>query len=351
MWDTNTIQDELELEDTPLFHLITGQFPQHSAAFYKVQARQARASVAAHPDHLKAYDDLGVAYTKLGQFDAALKVFQELDARKPGRYETQSNLGVLHKKMGQFQVAAKFIERALRIKPSGHMGLGDWYLKMIRYQGRAQTRGCPQRNFLGHRYADSDWLESLSSVDEAVVLSQLKALIRNDRHFPDSYVVLGDLLDLRQRKKNLALWCYARALELGHAAPQMVRGRIAVIHRHWKDALVNTYTVGKYVQELDEMVEELRADLRQRDEWVERFKDAERELLEEQSATSFPLVAQHLQSRKRVLIQEPSNYGIRRTKSLSQDLQTLKQIVWIIAALLGLILALRAKKSWTLKEV
>lgn len=347
LWDTNTVRDELELEDTQLFHLITGQFPQHSLTFYQAQATSSRVALEANSADLRARDDLGVAYAKMGQFKEALAVFQSLDALKPKRYETLSNLGVLHKKMGQFSKAHQYIKRALEIRPGGHMGLGDWYLRMIRFRmENAEESSQGRANFLGYSYGEQEWIWRLEDEEEHVFLSKLKGMIRNDRHFPDTYVVLGDVLSQRLRKKNMALWCYARSLELDHPHPKVVEERVRELHEHWKAALKNTYTVGKYVENFDDMLIGVRTDLRARENWLGRFKDVERRLIEYKQNHSFTTVADHLQREEKVLIAPPMDYGIKRSSSLIDDTTRLHRIALFFIVLLSLLFALKAQQSW-----
>ncbi|MDF1662821.1 MAG: tetratricopeptide repeat protein [Planctomycetota bacterium] len=347
MWDTNTIRDEMDLEDTPLFHLITGQFPEHSQAFYSAQAARSLALLDEKANDLAARDDLGVAYTKLGQFNKALAVFKALDALKPNRYETLSNFGVLYKKMGRFTKAHEYIKRALALKPGGHMGLGDWYLRMIGFRMQSGQKDGPiSENFLGYDYGQQEWVWELGDEQEHVFLSKLKAMIRNDRHFPDTYIVLGDLLNHRSRKKNLALWCYARSLELEHPRPQIIHARIREIHQHWKDAIKNTYTVGKYVEGLDGMLQNLRLDLRGRETWLGQFKDVEEEFIELKQSHSFPTVAEHLLRKRKIVIAPPVAYGIKRKLSLTEDTTKLRRLALLVIVLLSLLFAYKAQRSW-----
>ena len=116
-----------------LLRLITGQFAQHGPAFYTNEVTALTAKLVDSPDDVEARNDLAAAHLKLGEYETALKLFDEIEKSHPGRYRTQANLGVLRKKMGDFDVAAKHIENSLKIKPEGHLGLGDYYLKMLRW--------------------------------------------------------------------------------------------------------------------------------------------------------------------------------------------------------------------------
>ncbi|MDF1663823.1 MAG: hypothetical protein P1V97_18780 [Planctomycetota bacterium] len=101
IWDTHTITDEMATQDTDVFALVSGQFPEHGKTFYAAQRDRALKVLEKDANDQVARNDLGAAYTKLGLHDKALVEFQRLDKEKPNTYETLSNLGVLHKEMGK----------------------------------------------------------------------------------------------------------------------------------------------------------------------------------------------------------------------------------------------------------
>jgi hypothetical protein len=52
--------------------VITGRFPRHPALFYEMRIRRVAKELAAHPERLRLYDDIAVAYDRLGKDDEAL---------------------------------------------------------------------------------------------------------------------------------------------------------------------------------------------------------------------------------------------------------------------------------------
>jgi tetratricopeptide (TPR) repeat protein len=176
-----------------LLKLITGQFAQHGPAFYTNEVTTLTAKLMESPDDVEARNDLAAAQLKMGEYETALTLFDEIEKSHPGRYRTQANLGVLRKKMGDFDVAAKHIENSLKIKPEGHLGLGDYYLKMLRWMKEVESLGDPgpAKNFLGVSY---------SAGPKATVASKdfnrehIVTLIKADWHFADAMLVLGDAL-------------------------------------------------------------------------------------------------------------------------------------------------------------
>ena len=149
LWDRDTLRDELKTE-TDTFDLITGQFPHHGDEYYRrrievLQANEAKLG-------LEERNDLAVAYIRLKRFDEGRAILLNNLKQEPGDYFTLSNLGVCAKKEGRFQKAADYIERALEVRREGHLGLGDWYLKRLRYRAAldANPEGVPKTNFLVH---------------------------------------------------------------------------------------------------------------------------------------------------------------------------------------------------------
>ena len=318
LWDSDTIKDELASKDADIFELISNQFPEHGEAYYKQRVKAAVILLGKDTSDVVARNDLGAAYTKLGEYDKALAVFTTLDRDKPNTYETLSNLGVLHKKMGKFDKAAEYIARALKIKPEGHMGLGDWYLQMLRYQNEvSKTKEAPISNFLGMDYGDESSAWQISSEmekrfgDRALLEKQLKALIRNDRHFPDSYVVLGDLLRPRgsQAQLNLAFWCYLRAHDLGHKNPKMLMARMKGIHEHWSKA-VNNSSSGNHVVSFEETLKDIRGQLKKRENWLKNFKKIEAEMIGKGQEVDFKAVKEELAKRE-IKVEGPKEAGIK----------------------------------------
>jgi len=329
IWDSNTLRDELQTRGLGLFELITGQVPHHGERFYEAQAQRARARLKAAPEDLTAGDDLVGATVKLGLFEEARATLDNQLAKQPKRYESLSNLGVLLKKQGDFPGAARAIARALEQKPEGHMGLGDWYLRMLRYQA-AKAAGRPWKGstFLSDDdEAEESWAWTStpfsrrdfsvpSSPGEALDLEQIIELcarmIRNDERFPGSYVLLGQALEIRF-DLNLAFWSYARALELGCEDPEGVEAAMAKIHAHWTEAAGRGYDgVGKSVEDLPAAHARVRDGFAAAARWRAQFEAAEAGLIAKAGSgevVEFAAVEAEL-ARRGITKQEPRNVGV-----------------------------------------
>jgi tetratricopeptide (TPR) repeat protein len=69
---------------------------------------------------LDDYSDYGVTLAYLSRYQEALKVFQEIEAKDPGRYATAANMGTTYELLGNNELAYQWIKKAVEIDPSSH---------------------------------------------------------------------------------------------------------------------------------------------------------------------------------------------------------------------------------------
>lgn len=284
LWDKDTIADELQTRATQ-YDLVMGQFPSHGKAYY-----QKRISIL-EPEFNRGRiswderNDLAVAYIRTEQFAKAFPILEGNLKTKPNDYHTLSNLGVFYKKTGDFTNAVVYMQRALQIKPEGHMGLGDWYLKRLEWSKRYELGAGekPDTNFLGEKYSATklEWLMH-NKVDDSVKqrAQYLTKLIKNDRHFSDGYLVMGDLFwqigDL-----NLAMRCYQHAGHLNHPNPEALVRRIDAIIYHWDYKLYNEkQKVSKLEDRRAGQKKIFLTELKQVEQWLSDFHAAEAQLVQ-----------------------------------------------------------------------
>jgi len=131
--------------------VIMGEHPVHSEEFWYRELRRTEAKLSADPNDVESLNDRAVALTKLKRYAEAENMFLDIESRFPGRYKTASNLGVLYKKTKRFKEGAAMTQNALFIKPSGHLGLGDYYLRMLAWRAKvaADPTEVERSNFLG----------------------------------------------------------------------------------------------------------------------------------------------------------------------------------------------------------
>ncbi len=235
LWDSDTLRDEAKLNASD-FDLVTGQFPHHGAGYYRVRIQ--RLTAAGEPTDYQMRNDLAVAHVRLEQWKEAQALLEKNLAAKPDDYFTLSNLGVLAKKQGNFAAAADWMAKAIGIKPEGHMGLGDWYVKALQYRAaqQAEPKRVPDQNFLGEAYADTfrpcfspdmeyGIRKALEAPEKQAWLLKVRRLLENDQSFADGFLVMGDHL-AATRDISLALLAYKRAVALGHPNRKELQRRI-----------------------------------------------------------------------------------------------------------------------------
>lgn len=258
--------DETEIT-TNITYLILGEFAHHGTAFYDYEVEKNLKELKSNPKDFDARNDLASAYTKLARYDEAEKEFLLNEELHPGKYKTASNLGVLYKKMGQYKKASDAIKRALAIKPGGHMGLGDYYLRMIDWLDKYpyyNSKVEPKENFLGIPYSASP-----KEVAEHKLVNRkhLETLIKNDYKFADTYIVLGDLL-FHNKDYQMALRAYSRAENLNHPNNTMVYERIKMIHNHFANNPRKGYV-------LDFRSSQISREFDSAAEWLGKFQEIE----------------------------------------------------------------------------
>ncbi|HPR90556.1 MAG TPA: tetratricopeptide repeat protein [Synergistaceae bacterium] len=108
-----------------LCHCICG------AAFAKTpdekRLADAIVDIQANPESAVAYNNLGVAYRRLGRFDEAVAAYKKALALDPSLGAIHRNLGVALMKTGVWSEAREAFSRALQIEPTHattHVNLG-----------------------------------------------------------------------------------------------------------------------------------------------------------------------------------------------------------------------------------
>lgn len=311
VWDTDTLRDELQRHPGE-FDLVSGQFEHHGKVYYEQRLKRLEAELPAHPDDVVRRNDRAVALLKLGRYAESKEEFARIEALSPGLYETLSNLGVLHKKMGDFDASAKFLERALALKPEGHMGVGDYYVKMVKYLGES-AKAPPERSFLGYSYEEYSPLFGPSDRGfqdhEETIARRMPKLIEADASFADGMLVLGDVFSGRQ-DLNLALWAYVRAGQLGHPNPGVLRKRIDEIFEHWRGAS-KSGNRGLEVEERESTLQAIQGDLAKAAQWRAKFEEVEGEMVAGGREVDFNAVNSEMARRGIARFQPPDRGAIR----------------------------------------
>jgi hypothetical protein len=136
LWDYDTLAMEKRAFPKAL-DLITGKFLRHSTDYYQWRVKDRLAKLGPLPQNselrLPLYDDLAVAYDKLGRDKAAIALMAKKEAIKAGLYQTAANLGTFYIHDRQFDEGLKHIKRALKINPDAHFGRERYQQYLVEY--------------------------------------------------------------------------------------------------------------------------------------------------------------------------------------------------------------------------
>ncbi len=209
LWDRDTLEQEKQRFPGAL-ELITGQFPRHSTAFYRWRVKDRTRQLANDPNLKAAYDDLAVAYEKLGQYERAIEITQQKDEKWPGEYETAANLGTFFIHLGEYEKGVAEIQRAIDINPDAHFGREIYQKLLVEYVLSKRIDGSlklpldpePGSDYQPQGFAD--WVLASKRVDLAQADEVAKEIARAQKgvlgmmrfgHY-DSPILLEALSDL-----------------------------------------------------------------------------------------------------------------------------------------------------------
>jgi tetratricopeptide (TPR) repeat protein len=150
LWDYDTLRDEKR--GLPgVAEVLAGKWEKHSPFFYEQRVRKMKELIAREPGNLPAYDNLAVAYEKLGDYDSAIHVMMRKERVKAGEYTTYANLGTFYLHKGDLDEGILYIRKALEINPNAHFGREEYQLQLAEFlrAGRADPRLLKATNFLG----------------------------------------------------------------------------------------------------------------------------------------------------------------------------------------------------------
>jgi tetratricopeptide (TPR) repeat protein len=231
MWDYDTLQMERQ-RFRYAQELIAGQFLRHSDAYYqwRIEDRSAKPTEERTPAD---YDDLAVAYEKLGEHDRAIEIIQEKITRWPeeGRYESEANLGTFLIHAGRYEAGLEHIERAIEINPEAHFGREVYQKLLVEYvlQQRAKGATLPlkktselwktgfARFVLEQRKVERD--DEQAEIQKAVkgVLGMMQF---GNYRSPILLEALGDLLMASYWREDAKLLAARAYLKAGYEAPE-----------------------------------------------------------------------------------------------------------------------------------
>jgi tetratricopeptide (TPR) repeat protein len=251
LWDNDTLQDERR--GLPgMSEILAGKWERHSRYFYEQRAGAMTARLARDPKDLDAYDNLAVAYEKIGEIPRAIDTILKKESIKPGEYTTYANLGTFYLHAGDLDHGIEFIRKAMEINPDAHFGRERYQLMVAEYLRRAKSDATvlDGGSFVMPMLLASAGMTKTASTQAALTTEQsadqarLMRLYLSRRNDPATvnkaiegvvgmirfgtgtsahlYFALGDLLAVRG-DKHLAYRAYKRALDFNHPRPELLK--------------------------------------------------------------------------------------------------------------------------------
>lgn len=150
LWDYDTLKEEA-LGQPEVVAAVTGDLGKHSQAFYAAKVEYTKALVDKGNAKQERYDDLAVAYAKLGKYDDAIATLTAKEAKFPGQYTTEANWGTFLAMKGDTKGALEHLSKAIKINPDAHFGREKFQIQLLEYSQKvAADKSLPEReNFLG----------------------------------------------------------------------------------------------------------------------------------------------------------------------------------------------------------
>ncbi|WP_405208987.1 tetratricopeptide repeat protein [Aquimarina sp. LLG6339-5] len=131
-WDYDTIEME-RMQFPDVIELISGKFLRHSPEFYQWRIQDRKEKLEKSPDNLELYDDLAVAYSKIGNDAKAIQIILKKDSIAPNNYKTYANLGTFYIHNGQLEKGIEFIDKAIAINLDAHFGREIYQRYLVEY--------------------------------------------------------------------------------------------------------------------------------------------------------------------------------------------------------------------------
>lgn len=240
LWDSDTFAEEA-LTQKDVAEIVRGRLGKHSDFFYEEKVAYTKPLIDSADAGMERYDDLAVAYDKLGKLDDAIAVMKAKEARFPNQYTTLANLGTFHAHKGEYDKALELLDAAIKLKPDAHFGREKYQVMAIRYlQALAKDpRSVGTKDLLGVDLSDEHQLMfgdmgtkrkgqptglEKAGISKDVFVA-LAGIIRfgSGEKSPHIWMSLGVACAL-EGDRHLAIRAFARAKELGHPrAAEFVR--------------------------------------------------------------------------------------------------------------------------------
>ncbi len=209
LWDYDTLAMERRQFPAAL-ELITGKFLRHSKSFYQWRVEDRKKKVDGGSNDPKDYDDLSVAYEKVGDTKKAIEIAHKSNDKFPDRYETLANLGTFYIHDGQLAAGIEQIDKAIAINPNAHFGREIYQKLLVQYvlecqvggktvlplssSPNAEKYGAGFYSFLKQNHFKTDDYKKLQQETEKAIQGILGMMRFGNYDSPVLLEALGDLL-------------------------------------------------------------------------------------------------------------------------------------------------------------
>lgn len=169
------------------------------------------------PNHLRAHNNLGVLYDRMGDHRAALTEYLAAEALDPDDVRLQCNIAAMQASLGHYREAKERLEQALHADPKNadaRENLGLVYFKKGLYGQAAEElrRATELDESRGSAYLYlGEALNHMDDVDGAMAALERSIELRPNAR---AFYALGIIYD-RKKQPDLAEVMYRKAKELG----------------------------------------------------------------------------------------------------------------------------------------
>jgi hypothetical protein len=132
IWDYDTIIEEKRGLPS-LADAILGRYEVHSARYYELRRDRLEPKFKAGSLGADEWDDLAVAYERLGDHARAAELMVAKEARFPGLYTTQANWGTFLVHGGKLDEGLEHLKKAVAMNPSAHFGRERYQIQAIEF--------------------------------------------------------------------------------------------------------------------------------------------------------------------------------------------------------------------------
>lgn len=275
LWDSDTLEQE-RYQFPDAHELIVGDFVRHSDAYYRwrIADRLAKPTDERTP---MDYDDIAVAYDKLGQQDKAIETIYEKIRRFSSEsvYESEANLGTFLIHAGHLEEGLVHIDKAIEINPDAHFGREIYQKLLVQYilQQRATNNitlplaASDDQNFVTFLEDRLGWAEKDRPEETQKAITGVLGMMRFGHYdSPILLEALGDLLMAQGDDANmLAAQAYLRATVLasdqeGAAAAYYAKAEKAMELQHNMSLQMLQKELSVAVKQADEKFAQIEAD-------------------------------------------------------------------------------------------